>query len=899
MSFLDGARFRLHALFRPGRYARELDEELRFHLSLDAMQQEHDARGALAPDDARWLARRRFGNMVTHTEEARTMAGLALLDHLRQDVRFALRSFRRTPGFTIVAVLTLAIGIGANTAIFSAVNAMLLRPLPFAEPERLMSLGLTSPATDDAQAQEGLVWSYPKFTVLDDAQDVFASLALHAVWQRTVRTTGESGREEAEVVSGRYLRTLGVLPLLGRDLTAGEDRIGAARVALLGHDLWERDYGADPSALGRTLHVDGDPYTIVGVLPPGFRGLSGRAALWLPILAVAPEIHDQAWSHSFEVVGRLRPGVTPERAQAEVRRLGAVVDAAVPHPAVASEHWGAAAQQLDALRVDPLVRRSLLVLLGAVGLVLLIACANVANLSLVRAAGRRREIAVRLAVGAGRGRLVRQLLTESTLLAAVGGAGGLLVAWWGVRVLAALDPTALRVQRMAGLGAVSFDSIRLDLPALLVAMGLTLGTGLLFGLIPALQATRPALGGALRNERQRGGGGRFSGRSVLAATEIALAVVLLSGSGLMLRSLVKLMDVHPGFSAEQVLTLRLTTRPDFAGDSLPVLYDQLLERLGGLPGAVAVGLGDCPPLSGGCGGTVAVRRDRPLPEPGTEPSVGVHWVTPGWFDALQVPLVRGRLFTGEDRAGARKAVLVNETAAQRLWPGEDPLGKPLSVGQGGFWNDTAYVAGIVRDVRFGTRDTPAGADVYLPYHQSPRGRMMVFLRTTGNSVALATAAREVMNEVAPGAPVSDVRTLESRVADVTASARLSAMLLTLFAGVALALATIGVYGVISFGVAQRTREIGVRMALGATHGGIARLVVGQGVALAVIGAAVGLVVALAATRVLRTLLYGIAPADPVTYAVTVLVLVAAVLLASWIPARRAARVAPTVALREG
>jgi predicted permease len=601
-------------------------------------------------------------------------------------------------------------------------------------------------------------------------------------------------------------------------------------------------------------------------------------------------------------VARLAPGVSRERAIREVAAAGKIVDETYPSRLQGEgEHWSATARSLDATRVDPLVRRSLLILFGAVGMVLLIACANVANLLLVRAAGRSREIAVRLAVGAGRTRLVRQLLTESVLLSAAGGAASLLVAWWGVKLLAALDPsTTLRAQSLGGLGAVGFDSIRLDPSAFAFAAVLALATGLVFGLVPALQATRPSLTDELRADSTQSlqpGGARS--RNILAAAEIALALVLLAGSGLMLRSLGKLLGVNPGFDATHVLTLRLNTGDGLGRDSLPGFYDLALQRLGALPGVTGVALGDCPPLNGGCNGTVLMRRDRPPVDLGSAPPVGVHWVTPGWFSTLRVPLLSGRVFGDGDRLGGRKVVLVSETAARRYFPNEDPIGLPVSVGQGGFWDDTAYVVGVVADVRYGTIDSLPMPDVYLSYYQSPRGRMMIYVRTAGDPLSIAAAARRVLREVAPDAPVYDVRALSSRVADASAYARFSAMLLAMFAAMALVLAAIGVYGVISFQARQRTKELGLRVALGASPGNVERLMLRHGLTIALAGLAAGLVGALALTRLLRSMLYDVAPTDPLTFAGIVVVLLAAVLLASWIPAKRAAAVEPMDALRGG
>jgi predicted permease len=821
---------------------------------------------------------------------------------LLQDLRYALRTLRKSPGFTAVAVLTLALGIGASTALFRAVDALLLRPLPFTEPEQLMKVSLTSPATANEPADDDRIWSYPKFAVFRDAQTVFSDLALFTDLDFTLRGDGEAERTSGELAGARYLPTLGVEPVLGRNFLPEEDQHrDGPRVALLSDALWQRRFNADPTVLGRALNIDGQPYTIVGVLPQGFRGLSGRADLWVPIMAHPAAGVEEPWGHSFTLVARLKPGISGEQAKATVQQVGARVDDAYPHPEVRDEHWGATARPLDSTRVDPLVRRSLLVLLGAVGLVLLIACANVANLLLVRASGRRREIAVRLALGAGRGRLVRQLLTESLLLSLGAGMAGLIVASWGVSLLAALDPgSALRVQRLVGLGAVNFSSIHLDLTAFAFAAALALLTGVLFGLVPALQATRPALAAELKEgsarARRPGALSAFTSRNVLAVSEIALALVLLAGSGLMLRSLGKLLGVDPGFDAEHVLTLRLNAPEGFGRDSAPGFYDQLLERLAALPGVTGVALGDCPPLNGGCNRTVVAFRDRPPAEPGTEPLVGVHWVTPSWATELRVPLERGRFFTEGDRFGTQKAVVVSETAARTFWPGEDPIGRPVSVGQGGFWDDTAYVVGVVGDVRFGTLDSPLQPDIYLSDYQSPRGRMMLFVRTAGDPLVIAAAARRALHEMAPDLPVYDIRALEARAGDAMSYARFSTVLLTLFGALALALATLGTYGVVSFAVAQRARELGIRTALGATRGNIMRLVARQGIVLMAIGGALGFAGAHAATRVLRSLLYDVAPSDPATFAAVVVVLALAVLVATWIPARRATRVDPMLAL---
>ncbi|MGE0440330.1 MAG: ABC transporter permease [Gemmatimonadales bacterium] len=897
MSLIDGLRYRLRAWLTPGAVDREREDEVRFHLALES---ERQAARAASTRDAAHAARRRFGNVTVHLEEARAVSGRTSLERFAQDLRFALRSFARTPSFTLIAVLTLAVGIGGNTAIFSAANALLMRPLPLREPGRLLELSMTSPPQFGRPGSDHAVWSYPKFEAFRETQRSFSDLALYTESQVTLRGTDGAERLTVETVGASYLRTLGIDPIRGRSFSDAENRPGSGtQVAVVSHRLWERILGADPAAVGRTLDLGGTPVEIIGIMPPGFAGLTGIAELWLPLGAEPGFIAEEAWSHSYRAVGRLAPEATVAGAIADAVRGGVEVNRRFPPPALAAAGaWGATARPLDASRVDPRIRQSILVLLAAVGLVLLIACANVANLFLVRAAGRQREIAVRLALGAGRRRLVRQLLTESLLLAGMGGVAGLAVAWWGVRALAALNPAdAFRVQQLGGLGLVSFATISVDGAAFAFAAGLVLVTGLLFGLVPAIRATRPSLTAELKNATGRGAGRRFPAGTALAIGEMALAVVLLVGSGLMIRSLLKLLAVDPGLDVTRTLTLRLNPRDAVGRDSLPAFYDALLDRVAAVPGTDGAALIDCPPLNGGCNGTVIALRDRPAPS-GDQPEVGVHWISPNWPAVARVPLRAGRLFDGGDRIGTRKVVLVSETAARTLWPGEDPLGRPVSVGQGGFWQDTAYVVGVVGDVRFETLGQEPAADVYLSYGQSLSGRAMLFVRTTADPAALTRPVVAALREVAPTAPTYDIRTFESRVARSTTQARFGATLFGLFAAVALLLAGLGVYGVISFGVTQRYRELGIRTALGASGGEVVRMIVREGATLAVTGLGIGALLALFATRVLGSLLFGVSPADPVTYAAITVVLVGAALLASWIPARRAAAVAPVEVLRE-
>jgi predicted permease len=904
MSFLDGWRHRLRALRRPRDYDRELDEELQFHLRLEAMQQEHAGRGSVSVPDAQRRARRRFGNPTCHKEETRQMSALGFFDISRQDLRFAARTLRRTPGFTMIAVLTLALGIGANTAIFSAVDAMLLRPLPYHDPARLMQIGITVPAHQGEPPREDVPWSWLKAKTFRESQHDFSSLGLYAAERVTLRLI-EASRERAEVVDEHYLTTLGIQPVLGRNFVVDENRPKGPAVVLISESFWNRSLNADPAILGRKLDIEGAPYTVIGILPAGFRGLTGDADLWMTVGARRAYMFDpgEAWDHEFRMVARLAPGVTPERAQSDVVVLGARANDAFPSNFSGQSGWSASGRLLDRTRVDPLVRRSLLVSLGAVVFVLLIACANLANLFLVRASARQREIAVRLAIGASRRRLVRQLLTESLFVALTGGVAALAIAWWGIHVLSSLNPaSAFPAQRLGGLGAVNFGTMHLDLRALAFAAAAAIGTGLLFGLIPALHTTRPSLTAALKEgtaeqPARRMLLRRLTTRNLLVVTELALALVLLAASGVMVRSLANLIGVNPGFDRSNVLTLRLNSVEGArARDSLPGFYQTLLDRLRGVAGVERAALGNCPPLSGGCNATSIWFHGRPPVARGSEPIVGIHWVTPDWFKTLGVPIVAGRAFTDADRLGRQKVILVGTTAARRFWPNESPIGKLIGVGQGNF--DTATVVGVVGDVRFDTIDSLSAADTYVPYYQSPRSGAIVYLKTSGDPAALATSARRAIQELAPDVPVYDVRTLASRVADASAQARFSAWLLALFAGAALILATLGIYGVMAFAVAQRTREIGIRVALGADRSAVQRLVVGQGTSLTVAGLLVGIGAALVTTRVLRSLLFDVAPNDPITFGVVVGLLALSGLVASWIPARRAARLEPVEALRD-
>jgi putative ABC transport system permease protein len=819
-----------------------------------------------------------------------------------QDLRYAARALAKQPGFTAIAVFTLAVGIGANTAIYSVVDATLLRRLPFKEPIRLMKVALTAPAMHGGPPRDEFVWSYPKYETFRRNQQVFEDTAVYRGATFNLTGTDEPERLRGEIVGASYFPTLGIGAAVGRTFLPQED-VTAEKdlVVLISHGMWERRYGADAAIVGKTISLDLRRYRVVGVLPAGFQGLSGPADVWVPAHTLRADELDQRWSHSWDQVARLKPGVSAEQAKSAVALLGPRIDAA--HPDRLSTKWGAKARTLDEARIDPTIRKSVLVLFGAVTFVLLIACVNIANLLLARSGARQREIAVRLAVGATRLRLMRQLLTESLLLALLGAVASVLLAWWGTHALGAMNPAGGNTfgRPISGLTALGLGSIRLDSSALLFTLGIAIVTSVLFGLAPAWQASRAEVTDALKSGGSQPAGVAgirvLTGKSVLVVVEIALAVVLLIGAGLMIKSFGRLMATGSGVDPDNVLTLRLSLSQSSRDREIArAFFSELERRVAALPGVLSAGMSNCHALAGGCNGTLIWFRDRPEAPRGTEPIVGVHFVSPDYFKTMKIPLLRGRWFTETDRQGAPKVVLISDLAARRFWPGEDPMGKPIGVGQGGF-GDRAEVIGIVGDVRYGQVDEPPQPDVYISHLQSPRDSLVLFARTAGNPTALTRAVRQAAKSLNKDLPLYDIKTMNERISDATARARFSAILLAVFAGIALVLATVGIYGVMSYLVTQRTREIGIRIALGARSADVLWLVARRGTALALAGITLGVGGALASTRVLATLLYEVKPGDPKTYIVIGFALASVALLASYIPARRATWVDPSTALR--
>jgi putative ABC transport system permease protein len=812
------------------------------------------------------------------------------METILQDLRYAVRTLARQPGFAIVAVLTLAVGIGANTAIYSVVNATLLRPLPYRNPDQLMHVSLIMPSFHGRPPADDMVWSYPKYEAFRKLQNIFEDAAIYRGSNFNLTGAGEPEQIRGEIVAATYFPVLGIAAEVGRTFLPSEDATPEKdMVAMISHHLWVTRFGGEAGAIGKTIKLDLKTYQIVGVLPDGFRPLGGGADVWVPLHTLTARSLSFAQSHSFEMVARLKRGVDAGQAKSEVTRLGSRIEEVYPDSRI--KGWGAKARTVGEARIDPSLRTAVLVLFGAVSFVLLIACVNIANLLLARGTARSREISIRLAVGASRARLVRQLLTESVLLATVGAAAGLAIAFVGVRALSVINPangTAFG-RRMSGLTVLGLTSIRLDLNALLFTAAVALLTGVVFGLAPALQNSRTDVAGGMRRAKT------FTGRNVLVISEMALAMVLLVAAGLMIKSFGRLMATRTGVDPENVLTVRINLPGSTPEATASAFFQELEARVAVLPGVQSAGLGDCFPLAGGCSGTSIVFPDRPPVPQGTEPGVGIYWASPTYFRTMRIPLLRGRWFSESDRKGGPKVVVVNETAARRFWPGEEAIGHLVGVGQGGM--DQAEVIGVVGDVRYGQMDELPKPDVYISSLQSPRWGMLVNVRAEGNPTALTEAIRRQVHALNRDLPLFDVQTMEQRIREGTAKARFSAILLAVFAGMALILSAVGIYGVMAYVVTQRTREIGIRIALGARPADVLGLVVRRGGGLALAGIVVGIGGALAATRVLNTLLYQVRPSDATTYAGIGCGLLAVALLASYLPARRAAAVDPSSALR--
>jgi len=856
-----------------------MDEEMRQHVELEA---EDLVRRGVPADEARRRARLAFGSVESYREEGWEARRSLWLDDLARDLRYSVRTLRRSPAFTVMAVLCVGLGIGVTTTIFAVVEGVLLRPLPYARAEQLVSIYAANPLRD----MRGVNISRFDFDSWQQQSKTFAQLGMWSWSNMTLSGGGEAERLETADVTTNLFPLLGVAPVLGRGFVAGEDGGGREHVLLLSWGLWQRRFAGDRTILGKPVEVDGVPYTVVGVMPERFAfPQTGQA--WRPLVR-DPQNDSHGNRFYAGAIGRLRDGVTQEAARAEMKRISNDLARAFPADNL---NWEA---ELVPLREDLVgnLRRPLLVLLAAVGCVLLIACANVANLSLVRAAARRRELAMRSTIGAGRGRVLRQLLTESLTLAAAGALLGGALAVGGVRLAGRAFPQ----------GVPFYVTLGVDGRVLAFVAVLAVATGALFGLLPAWRAGNLELGSVLREDTAGAGEGRRRARTraALVVAEVALSLVLMTGAGLLVKSYFALVGTDLGFHQRGMLSFRVTLPSARYGERAQrvAFYDELLARLGALPGVEAASAAQGTPFSGwDVQGGISI-EGRPAPPPGQDLDALYQNVEPGFFRAMGVPLVRGRGLTIHDDDPDAPMVVVNESFVREGFHGADPIGARLKIGDQTSEDPWATIVGVVRDYRHFRLPQPMGPAIYYPMRAwSSRTETIVLRTRLEDPTTLMPAVRDLLRSLEPDAPPYRIETFEETVARMLWRQRLQGQTLGLFAALALLLSVVGLYGVVAYSVAQRRREIGVRVALGATRRQVVGAIVGQGARLALRGIAIGLLVALFATRLLADLLYEVRPHDLATFVGIPLLLAAVALVASWLPAMAAAKVAPQAALR--
>ncbi|MDB4875800.1 MAG: permease [Gemmatimonadetes bacterium] len=859
---------------------RDVDDELRFHLEMRA--RDYAARG-LPPDAARRAAYERFGDydsvqtaLRAHDQElVRIQQRRDFVDDLIQDLKCALRSLRRAPGFTLVAVATLGLGVGANTAVFSIVDAVLLRALPYPNPEQLAAVAGAGAVLAEA-------------TRIRELSRSFTDVATYRATSVGLSGDGEPERLDVTAVSANLFSTLGVGAAMGRTFAGDENVAGHTNVVVLSNGLWIRRFGGDRRVVGRNILIEGAPFTVVGVMPADFAFPSRDTQLWLPYTLPASR-SGMFWGYGgYQIVGRLRAGVTAAAAQQELR----VVMEQIRHE---NPIWTPGPAYVDQQsKVAPLQQQlvgtaqtMLLLLLGVVGVVLLIACANVANLLLVRATARRKEIAVRMALGGGRGRLLRQLMTESVVLAALGGICGVALAWLGMRAVVSILPAD--IPRMA--------SIAIDRRVLAFTTVLVVLTGVAFGLLPALRASGENVQQVLRDGSRTAGGSHRRLASLLVCGEIAAAVLLVTAAFLLVRSMWALHDVDPGFRTASIVTARVNPPAKRFADpaTLQPFVDGLLHRVSALPGVESAAAVNFLPMTPGRGG-LAVRIGGQFEDIRANLPMADHYqiATPRYLGTMGISLLSGRGFADTDVPNAPQVVVVSESFARHFWPNASAIGQRI----GYPWpSDWMTIVGVVKDAKLDSLTGKAEETVYRPFAQAPTNEISLVVRSTIDPLALATAVRAAVAQIDPGTPVSNVELMRTVVDRSAARQQFTMLLLTIFAAIALLLGVVGIYGVMSYAVAQRTREIGVRMALGASPGDALRMVLRDGLTLAGAGIVVGLVAAAGAARAMSGLLYGVTATDPITFVAVPVALGLVALMASYLPARRATRVDPTTALR--
>jgi putative ABC transport system permease protein len=811
------------------------------------------------------------------------------MERLVQDLKFAVRVLWKSRRFTLIAVATMGLAIGATTAMFSIVESTLLRQLPFEEPQRLMMVYLTR--SENGGAPSRLRWAYLRYRLLQDSAKSFESLATFGRSNLNITGVDQPLRVNGETVSANYFQVLRQRVLIGRTFLAEEDeRPGEKAVAVIGFGMWKRLFGGVPDVIGKTIGINQLPFTIIGVMPEDFSGLTGGAEVWVPNM-MAPVIaypqHLTSMQNFINVVGRLKEDATVADAQSELALIGKRIVEAYPADAADRGVWGATALPLDRMRIDPARRRSQIILIGAVGFLLLIACVNTASLLLSRAASREREMAMRRALGSTRLRLVRQLLTESVLLAASGGALGLLLAWWSMDTLSALIPPLLPSPANDYAQLSDFAAIRINGTVFVFATVISVLTGILFGLAPAIYASGSP-GPVQRTRKFR----------PFVVTEFALALILLIGAALLIESFFKLQRVDVGFDPEHVLTFYIQPpQQEYDGKKGPALLEQILQRVTAVPGVESATVSLCTPLMSTCARTSVLPVGQQTPPF----SAGRHYVGPDHFKTLGITLLEGRGFTHADRIGAPSVAIVNQTAARKLWPNESAIGKRVRLGSNPPFdtdeNDSLEVVGMVRDVKYGTLEDEAVMDVYTPYMQFSWWFSYVMVRTSRPSESIVPEMRRAVAAVDPNLPIDSVLTMEERIGIVQQRPRFSLILLSIFAGLALILAAVGIYGVTAHAVAARTREIGIRMALGADPQALSRWILREGLILIGVGVALGTAGSLGLTRLLQSQLYEVQATNVFTLTVTALVLSGVGATACYLPARRATRVDPLLALR--